>query len=80
VKSVLQRPPSVYLFEASVLLTYWLNNEYSDVTFNVLDDLATDVIIGENIFKEHESVTFTFEGHRPPLTLNAVKENECPIS
>jgi len=36
------------------------NNEYSDVTFNVLDNLATDVIIGE-IFKEHESVTFTFE-------------------
>ena len=50
------------------------NNEYSDVTFNVLDNLATDVIIGEKIFKEHENVTFTFEGHRPPLILNALKK------
>ena len=44
------------------------NNEYSDVTFNLLDNLATDVIIGEKIFKEHESVTFTFEGDRLPCT------------
>ena len=40
----------------------------------MLDNLATDVIIGEKIFKEHESVTFTFEGHRPPLILNALKK------
>jgi len=56
------------------------NNEYSDVTFNVLDNLATDVIIGEKIFKEHKGVTFTFEGHRPPLTLNALKEMSVPFS
>jgi len=55
------------------------NNEYSDVTFNVLDNLATNVIIGEKIFKEHESVTFTFEGHRPPLTLNALKKMSVPF-
>ena len=78
-KSLLQRPPSVCLFEASVLLTCWLNNEYSDVTFNVLDNLATDVIIGEKIFKENESVTFTFEGHRPPLTLNALMKMSIPF-
>jgi len=55
------------------------NNEFSDVTFNVLDNLATDVIIGKKIFKEHESVTFTFEGHRPPLTLNALKKMSVPF-
>jgi len=33
------------------------NNEYSDVTFNVLDNLATDVIIGK-IFKEHERYVY----------------------
>jgi len=55
------------------------NNEYSDVTFNVLDNLATDMIIGEKIFKEHESVTFTFEGYRPPLTLNALKKMSVPF-
>jgi len=27
------------------------NNEYSDATFNALDNLATDVILGEKIFK-----------------------------
>ena len=78
-KSLLQRPPSVCLFEASVLLTYWLNNEYSDVAFNVLDNLATDVIIGVKIFKEHQSVTFTYEGHRPPLTSNALKKMSVPF-
>jgi len=55
------------------------NNEYSEVTFNVLDNLATDVIIGEKIFKEHESVAFTFEGHRPRLTLNAQKKMSVPF-
>ena len=69
VKSLLLRPPSVCLFEVTVLLTYWSKTiEYSDATFNGLDTLATDVIIGEKIFKEHESVTFTFEGHRLPCT------------
>ena len=45
------------------------NNEYNQVAFNVLDNLATDVIIGEKIFKEHQAVTFTFRGQRPPPTL-----------
>ena len=45
----------------------------------MLDNLATGVIIGEKIFKEHESITFTFEGHRPPLTLNALKKMSVPF-
>ena len=60
-------------------ITHWLNNEYSDVAFNVLDNLATDVIIGVKIFKEHQSVTFTYEGHRPPLTSNALKKMSVPF-
>jgi len=55
------------------------NNEYSDVTLNVLDNITTDVMIGKKIFKEHDSVTFTFEGHRPPLTLNALKKMSVPF-
>ena len=55
------------------------NHKYSDVTFIVLDNLATDVIIGEKIFKVHESVTLTFEGHRPPLTLNPLKKMSVPF-
>ena len=39
-------------------------NEYSDVTFNVLNNLATDVIIGETIFKKHDKVVFSFDGYR----------------
>ena len=73
----------VTLAETSVLMpirgqciTHLLveNNKYRDVTFHVLDNLATEVIIRKKIFKEHESATFTFEGHRLPLTLNAVKK------
>ena len=62
-------------------VTYLLveNNEYSDAMFNVLGNLATDVTIGEKIFKQHESVTFTFEGHHPPLTLNALKKMSVPF-
>jgi len=46
---------------------------------NVLDNLATDVIIGEKIFKEHASVTFTW-GTSPSIDLKCSKENKCPIS
>jgi len=54
------------------------NNEYSDVTFNVLDNLATDVIIGK-IFKEHERYVYPW-GTSPSIDLKCSKENECPIS
>ena len=54
------------------------NNEYNQVAFNVLDNLATDVIIGEKIFKEHQAVTFTFQGQRPPLILKALPKMSVP--
>jgi len=78
----------VTLAETSVLMpirgqciTHLLveNNKYRDVTFHVLDNLATEVIIRKKIFKEHESATFTFEGHRPPLTLIALKKMSVPF-
>jgi len=40
--------------------------------------LATVVITHEKICKEHEGLTFTFEGHRPPLTLNGLAKIIVP--
>ena len=48
------------------------NNEYPNVVFYVLNNLATDVIICEKIFQEHSKVTFSFDGSRPALTLNGL--------
>ena len=53
-------------------------NDYSDVVFNVLNNLATDVIIGEKIFKQHEKVVFSFEGDCPTLTLKALSKMIVP--
>ena len=53
-------------------------NEYSDVTFNVLNNVATDVIIGETIFKKHDKVVFSFDGNRPPLTHNSLSKMTVP--
>jgi len=53
-------------------------NDYPNVVFNVLNTLATDVIIGEKIFKQHEKVVFSFEGARPTLTLNALSKMMVP--
>ena len=53
-------------------------NEYSDVTFNVLNSLATDVIIGETIFKKHDLVVFSFDEDRPLLTLNSLPKMTVP--
>ena len=53
-------------------------NGYSDVVFNVLNNLATNVIIGEKIFKQHEKVVFSFEGDRPTLTLKALSKMIVP--
>ena len=53
---------------------YVEGNEYNNVAFNVLNNLSTDVIIGEKIFQEHKKVIFNFDGSRLPLMLNA----SCP--
>ena len=54
VGEVILAETSVRIPIRSQCITYLLveNNEYSDLTFNVLDNLATDVIIGEKIFKK----------------------------
>ena len=56
------------------------NNEYPNVFFHVLNNLATDVIIGEKIFQEHSKVTFCFDGSRPALTLNGLAKMCVPYS
>ena len=53
-------------------------NEYSNVTFNVLNNLATDVITGKTIFKKHDKVVFSFDEDRLPLTLNSLSKMTVP--
>ena len=53
-------------------------NNYTNVVFNVLNNLSTDVIIGEKIFQQHEKVVFSFNGARPALTLNALTKMLVP--
>ena len=54
------------------------NNEYPNVVFHVLNNLATDVIIDKKIFQEHLQVTFSFGGSRPALTLNGLAKTCVP--
>ena len=54
------------------------NNKYPNVVFHVLNNLATDVIIGEKIFQEHSKVTFSFDGSRPAFTLNGLAKMCVP--
>ena len=56
------------------------NNEYPNVVFHVLNNLATDIIIGEKIFQEHSLVTFSFDGSSPALTLNGLAKMCVPYS
>ena len=55
-------------------------NRYRNAAFNVLNNLSTDVIIGENIFQVHEKVIFKFDGDKPPLTLNTLSQMIVPDS
>ena len=57
---------------------YAKGNEYNNVAFNVLNNLSTDVIIGEKIFQEHKKVFFNFDGSRSPLMLNALSKMAVP--
>ena len=45
---------------------------YDNVKVVVLKDLLTDVIIGQDFMKQHESVNFHFGGSKPSLNLGAV--------
>ena len=54
------------------------NNEYPNVVFHVLNNLATNVIIGKKIFQELSQVTFSFDGSRPALKLNELAKMCVP--
>ena len=52
---------------------------YHNAELLVMDKLCTDVIIGTNILKEHESVVVEFGGSKPPLHVcNATMNIEPP--
>ena len=41
--------------------------EYKDMTLMILPGLVTDVILGLDFQQQHEQVTFSHQGHLPPL-------------
>ena len=53
---------------------------YENVRLNVLKDLCTDVIIGQDFMKQHSSVEFLFGGEKDKLTIAQLKcmNVECP--
>ena len=53
-------------------------NDYSDVAFNVSNNLASHVIIREKFFKQNKKVVFSFEGDRLTLTLKALSKMNVP--
>ena len=45
---------------------------YQRVKMSILNDLVSDVILGEDFMKEHSSVEFHFGGSKPPLVLSGL--------
>ena len=44
-------------------------NTYPDVKLSVLKNLCVDVIIGQDILKQHASLDLKFGGSKPPLSI-----------
>ena len=45
------------------------DNSYPDVKLSVLKNLCVDVIIGQDILKQHNSLDLKFGGLKPPLSI-----------
>ena len=50
-----------------------LGRYYSGVNFTVMDNLLTDIILGQEFMQKHESVDFKFGGDMPSLQIAALK-------
>ena len=46
-----------------------LENTYPSCSFSVLENLCTDVVLGQRFLKQHSSVTFALNGPRKSLTI-----------
>ena len=53
---------------------------YSNVLFNVMDELCADVMLGQDFMKLHEKVIFETGGSCKPLLINKVNDNYCFVT
>ena len=44
-------------------------NNYANIKLLVLKNLCADVIIGQDILKQHDSLNLKFGGSKPPLSI-----------
>ena len=49
------------------------SRKYENVRLSVLEDLLTDVILGQDFMQQHESVNIMFGGRKPSLFVGALK-------
>ena len=48
------------------------NQQYENIKMSILDELVSDIILGESFMKQHSSVEFQFGGCKPPLVVSAL--------
>ena len=51
---------------------------YKNVKLHVLENLCSDVILGQDFMKQHEKVVFEFGGNQPTLHISAVTAMKVP--
>jgi len=61
-------------------LIHLKEREYRNVKLVVLENLLTDVILGQDFLGQHELVKITFEGNKPPLSLGVLKSVKTNIT
>lgn len=57
-----------------------LNNAYSNVKAVVLPNLCCDVIIGQDLLKQHSSIELLFAGNRPLIKICCLAVANAPKS
>jgi len=54
--------------------------EYRNVKLVVLENLLTDMILGQDFLGQHELVKINFGGNKPPLSLGVLKSIKTNIT
>ena len=56
------------------------NRSYSNIKLHVLDNLLTDVILGQDILKVHNLVRISFGGPKPALRISALDRIKTDVA
>jgi len=56
------------------------NRTYPTKTFSVIENLCSDVIVGQEFLKLHSSVTFVMNGPEEALTIPPLKTQLLPVA